>query len=86
MAASSAVWKLPREGNVHIHIFNMQGQQVQQLVNTYRESGYYRADWNGRDDKNRPIASGVYFYRMIVRDRKKNKVLFSKIRVMRLMR
>jgi hypothetical protein len=29
-----------------------------------REAGTYRAEWNGRDANNRPVGSGVYFYRL----------------------
>ena len=49
---------------VKIAIYNLKGQLVRTLVSEYRNSGRYTAIWNGKDDHNRPVASGVYYYRM----------------------
>lgn len=54
--------KMPR---VAIQIFNMLGQKVRTLEPGVRDVGRYRVVWNGRDDGNRPVASGVYFYRLL---------------------
>ncbi|MCX7985034.1 MAG: T9SS type A sorting domain-containing protein [Bacteroidetes bacterium] len=56
------VGKLPR---VAIQIFNILGQKVRTLEPGVRDVGRYRVVWNGRDDGNRPVASGVYFYRLL---------------------
>lgn len=45
-------------------IYNVRGQKVKQLVNKTLESGCYSYVWNGEDDNNRPVASGVYFVRL----------------------
>ena len=44
------------------------GQKVNTLVNTYQEAGSYRITWEGRDDNNNRVASGVYLYRVTVND------------------
>jgi hypothetical protein len=79
-------YQLPKDGSVKLAVFNAQGRVVAELVNEFREAGYYRAVWKTRDERGRPVASGVYLYQMIVHDRQGRKVLFNKIRVMRLMK
>lgn len=49
---------------VRIEIFNAKGQRVRTLVNADQPTGWYKALWNGKDDRGRPVSSGVYMYRM----------------------
>jgi hypothetical protein len=79
-------YQLPGNGNVKLEIYDLQGRLVQQLVNSYMESGYYRITWNSRDEKGRQVASGVYAYKMSVRDRSTGSTLFNGTRIMRVLR
>ncbi|UCE18626.1 MAG: T9SS type A sorting domain-containing protein, partial [Gemmatimonadota bacterium] len=56
-------YALPEASIVRLEVFNILGQKVTELVNTKKESGYYRASWNS--DK---VTSGIYFYRMTAGD------------------
>ena len=47
-----------------IDIFNIRGQKIKTLVNDFYNAGSYKVEWNGLDDNNRDVASGIYFYRM----------------------
>ena len=49
---------------VELIIYNSLGQKVQTLVNKPLEKGEHSVVWNGTDNKGRPVASGIYFYRM----------------------
>jgi len=49
---------------VTIEIYNTKGQKVKTLVNETKAEGHYQAKWDGRDDNNQPVTSGVYFFRM----------------------
>jgi hypothetical protein len=49
---------------VRVEIFNAKGQKVRTLVDAIQASGWYKAVWDGRDDKGLPVSSGVYMYRM----------------------
>ena len=49
---------------VSIDIYNVKGQLVKTLVNENKASGHYSVTWNGRDNNNLPVSSGVYFYKM----------------------
>ncbi|MCC6398707.1 MAG: T9SS type A sorting domain-containing protein [Bacteroidetes bacterium] len=57
-------YEIPAAGEVRLDVYNMLGERIATLVNEIQEAGYYRVQWNGRDMDQRPVASGVYFYRM----------------------
>ena len=50
------------ETNVTIDIYNSFGQKIKDLVNTNNKTGVYQVIWDGTDNNNNPITSGVYFY------------------------
>ena len=49
---------------VNIEIFNLKGQKVKILVNEQLAVGQHSVVWNGKDDFNKSVSSGLYFYRM----------------------
>jgi len=49
---------------VILEIYNSRGQMIRSLVNEFKQAGEHQVFWNGRDEQNRNVASGVYFYRM----------------------
>ncbi len=57
-------YSLPEESNVCIEIYNIKGQKVKQLVNEHKESGHHAIKWNGTDENNKSVGSGVYFYKV----------------------
>ena len=57
-----------KEGQLKIDVYNIRGQRVRSLVDDFYASGKYQVEWNGKDDNERDVASGVYFYRMQVGD------------------
>lgn len=56
---------LSSPSNVEMYIYNVRGQKVKTLKNDFMEAGNYTTIWNGKDDNNRNVASGIYYYRMI---------------------
>ena len=50
--------------NVMIEVYNLRGQLVKTLVNEIQETGEYNVVWNGTDNSNKPVSSGVYLYKM----------------------
>ena len=50
--------------DVTIEVFNVKGQKVTTLVNEYQEAGAQSVEWNGVDENNKSVSSGVYFYKM----------------------
>jgi hypothetical protein len=49
---------------VLVEVYNMKGQKVKTLVNESKATGTYQVKWDGTDDNNQRVTSGVYFYKM----------------------
>ncbi len=47
-----------------IDIFNIKGQKIKTLINEFLEARNYQIIWNGTDDSENSVASGIYLYRM----------------------
>jgi len=52
------------EENVKLVIYNLLGQKVKTLVNEKQAAGNYNVVWNGKDETDKPCASGIYFYKI----------------------
>jgi len=72
-------YQLPIAEYVEISIYNTLGQRIRTLLKKWQLAGRYQVIWNGKDDKGRPVASGVYVYQIKAGD-------FVKARKMVLMR
>lgn len=57
-------FSIPKTAPVRLVIYNIRGQKVKDLLNETLAYGNHSIVWNGRDDKNRLVASGVYFARL----------------------
>jgi hypothetical protein len=55
---------LPSPGLVNLDIYNVKGQKVKSLANEHFTQGDHSVSWNGTDDNDQVVASGVYFARM----------------------
>ena len=53
---------LPQAGSVTINVFNVLGQKVGMVINQPVPAGFHRITWDGSQ-----LASGVYFYHIVVR-------------------
>ncbi len=49
---------------VKIEIYNIKGQKIKALVNKEMPTGKYQIVWDGTDDNNKTVNSGVYFCKM----------------------
>ena len=52
-------YDLPKESMVQLIIYNILGEKVAELVNTFQKAGSYNVEWNANK-----FASGVYIYRI----------------------
>jgi len=55
-------FQLPRAARVQMYVFNIRGQRVATLVDEQMDPGYHKITWDGRNDDNRKVASGIYIY------------------------
>ena len=58
-------WFLLRPGPARVEVFALTGQRVALLHQGPNKAGVHRVHWDGRDDRGRPLASGVYLYRLV---------------------
>jgi hypothetical protein len=57
-------YHLPYDGKVELRVYNLAGQCVRRLLDGYEFADYHHVVWDGRDDLGRPVASGIYVYRL----------------------
>jgi len=53
--------------NAHIilKIYNILGQEVRTLINTFQVAGEYYVVWDGKGKDGRNLSSGFYFYSLL---------------------
>ncbi len=61
-------FNLQQEEQVKINIYNIAGKSVRKLIDTKMPAGHHSVEWDGTDDTNNALGSGVYFYRMTTSD------------------
>jgi len=57
-------YDLLKSGKVELKIYNILGQEVKTLVNNFEEKGRKSITWNGENNFNQKVSSGIYFYRI----------------------
>ena len=62
-------YALPQASRVELAVFNVLGQRVKTLVQAHQNAGRYRVQWDGTNEQNQPVASGIYIYRLVAGDR-----------------
>ena len=62
--STSISYDLPRAETVRIIVYDLAGRQVRELVNEHQERGFYTVLWDGRNQRSRLVASGLYIYQI----------------------
>jgi hypothetical protein len=57
-------FSLNKDSWVTLRVYNILGQMVTTLVDEQKSAGEYAIKWNGMNEQNQPVGSGVYFYRI----------------------
>ncbi|HER42930.1 MAG TPA: T9SS type A sorting domain-containing protein, partial [Candidatus Eisenbacteria bacterium] len=65
---TTVAFGVPRPGRVRIAVYDIAGRRGAVLVDRFMEAGEFTARWDGRDERGRAAASGVYFARMTMDD------------------
>jgi hypothetical protein len=58
-------YAVPVDAKVSIDIYDVLGKKVRTLVSGAVPSGYHTAVWDGRDNRQQPVAPGIYYARMV---------------------
>jgi len=63
--ATNITFALPREAEVDLAVFGVDGRRVATLASEVMSAGEHTVTWRGRDESGRRVASGTYFYRLM---------------------
>lgn len=68
-------FKLSTAVEVVLNIYNSRGQKVKTLINQKMPAGEHKLFWNGKDEQNKTLGSGIYFYNLQTPNRNITKKL-----------
>jgi hypothetical protein len=57
-------YTLKEQAEVRIAVFDIRGRRVREINPGLKQAGVHREIWQGKDDRGRKQASGVYFIRL----------------------
>lgn len=62
--ATTIAFDLPAAGSATLRVLDVAGRTVRTLANREFGTGRHGVSWDGTDESARPVAAGVYFYRL----------------------
>ena len=83
---TSIAYQLETPSDISLEIYNSMGRLISRLVDQYQESGLYTVLWNGENSENKPLSSGIYFYRLRIKKESEHHYAFDEVRKMVLLR
>jgi len=66
-SSTTIKYQLPAATDVKLEIYNLLGQRIRTLVDQFQIPGSYSIRWDGTDDFNQPVASGLYLYQLKIK-------------------
>jgi len=57
-------YQLPTFCNLRLKIYDTLGREIKSLVNSFQNAGKHSIVWNGTNDNNNSVSSGIYFYNL----------------------
>ncbi|MBT3242873.1 MAG: T9SS type A sorting domain-containing protein [Bacteroidetes bacterium] len=61
-SSTTISFSIPERGLSELAIYNMNGRRVRRLINQELYPGDHTVLWNGKDDNDQTMTSGIYFY------------------------
>ena len=59
--------------SVKVTIYNNKGDLVRNLFNGFQLNGEYNLEWNGKNDNDESVSSGIYFYKIEINEKQEVK-------------
>jgi len=59
-------FSIQNNSNVELSIFNIKGQKIKTLAHNDFTKGSHSIVWNGDDESEKPVSSGIYLYKLNV--------------------
>jgi hypothetical protein len=63
-AQTTIEYRLIENSRVEISVYNMLGEKVKTLIEDYQTTGEHSVIWDGRNDYDLAVASGLYYYQL----------------------
>ncbi|MEA1972150.1 MAG: T9SS type A sorting domain-containing protein, partial [Candidatus Cloacimonadota bacterium] len=57
-------FNIQETNDVLLEIFNIKGQKIKTLINSALPAGNHKVVWNGTDENDLQVSSGIYFYKL----------------------
>ncbi len=64
-AQTTIEYTTPKAGDVRLDIYDILGRKVRTLVDGFNTVGPHQVLWDGLNNNGNPVATGVYFYRLV---------------------
>ena len=65
---TSISYSVVAKERVQLKIYDIAGRMVRTLVDNIQNPGYYNIHWDGKTNNHKKLASGIYFYRIVIGD------------------
>ena len=79
VVSDNALRDIIKNDKVRLSIYNVKGEMVRTLVNSYLDPGSYEVRWNGRSDSGVNLSAGMYFIELKGTNfRETNKMIYLK--------
>ncbi|MCK4312669.1 MAG: T9SS type A sorting domain-containing protein [Candidatus Cloacimonetes bacterium] len=59
---TTAQFSLNEASFVTLSVYNLKGEKIKTLVNKFVQAGQHSVVWNGTDNSNNKVSSGIYFF------------------------
>ncbi|KQC10331.1 MAG: hypothetical protein APR54_12115 [Candidatus Cloacimonas sp. SDB] len=57
-------YSIPDDSPVELAIYNIKGQKIKTLIDGWQSKGLHDVLWDGKDNNDKSVASGIYFYKI----------------------
>jgi len=57
-------YDLPVDNHVTLTIYDLNGREIHQIVNTSQPAGHHSVMWNSTDSFGKPVSAGIYLYQI----------------------
>ena len=57
-------FSLQKDSYITLSIFNVKGEFIKILLNDHKLAGAHNIIWDGKDDNNNSVSTGIYFYKL----------------------
>ncbi|KAA3602794.1 MAG: T9SS C-terminal target domain-containing protein [Calditrichaeota bacterium] len=61
---TNIAYSIKKASDVKLTIYNLLGEEIKTLVQEFKQAGNYSIEWNGTNNNDKKVSSGVYFYKI----------------------